>query len=142
MAKNKTTETNESVADYLAAISDGKRRNDFSAIVTLITKETKFEPKMWGSSIVGFGSYHYQYESGREGDAPLVGIACRANAITFYLGNVDSNKELLSKFGKHKAGKGCIHIKKLEDINLVILSGLIKNAWITEKNFITVDSNK
>ena len=82
MAKNKTIETRESVSGFLATIADGKRRIDCSAIIGLVTEHTGLEPKMWGPAIVGFGSYHYKYESGREGDAPLAGIASRANAIT------------------------------------------------------------
>ena len=84
MAKNKTIETQESVAKFLKTLKDEKRQKDCSAIIELITEQTGLTPKMWGTSIVGFGSYHYQYESGREGDAPLAGIAARANAITLY----------------------------------------------------------
>jgi len=129
MAKNKTTETKNSVADFIKKISDEKKRKDFSTIIQLITKHTGLEPKMWGTSIVGFGSYHYKYESGREGDAPLAGIASRANAITLYLGSeFDKRTELLSKFGKHKIGGGCIHIQKLEDIDTAILIKMVKNS--------------
>src|ERR1039457_7401566 len=98
MAKNKTTENQNSVADFLTAITEGKRRTDCSAIIDLITKHTGLEPKMWGTSIVGFGSYHYKYESGREGDAPLASLASRANAITLYIGsNFEKRDELLAK---------------------------------------------
>ena len=129
MAKNKTIETQASVAGFLKTIKDEKRRKDCSAIIDLITKHTGLEPKMWGTAIVGFGSYHYKYESGREGDAPLTGIASRANSITLYLGtNFDKREELLSKFGKHKLSGGCIHIQKLEDIDTGILIKLIKNS--------------
>ena len=129
MAKNKTIETENSVAGFLTKIKDEKRRQDCSAIIDLITKCTGLEPKMWGTSIVGFGSYRYKYESGREGDAPLTGIASRANAITLYLGsNFDKREELLSKFGKHKIGGGCIHIQKIEDIDTGILIKMIKNS--------------
>ncbi|CAN5264492.1 hypothetical protein BH11BAC6_BH11BAC6_13850 [soil metagenome] len=84
---------------------------------------------MWGTSIVGFGSYHYKYESGREGDAPLTGLASRANAITLYLGsNFDEREELLAKFGKHKIGGGCVHIQKLLDIDITILIKMVKNS--------------
>ena len=129
MAKNKTVETEESVADYIAAISDEKKRKDFSEIVELITKSMKLEPKMWGPSIVGWGSYHYIYESGREGDAPLMGISSRANSITLYLGSKFKDRdELISKFGKHKVSGGCFHIKKLEDIDKGILVKMVKNS--------------
>lgn len=129
MAKNKTVETEESVDSYLERITDAKRRKDFSAILDLITKQTKLPPKMWGPSIVGFGSYHYKYESGREGDAPLFGLSSRANSITLYLGS-DFNKreELLAKFGKHKVSGGCVHIQKLEDIDTGILTKMVNNS--------------
>ena len=129
MAKNKTIETKASVDAFLKKIKDEKRGKDFSAIMDLITEHTGLEPKMWGTSIVGFGSYHYKYESGREGDAPLFGIASRANAITLYLtSDFDKREELLSKFGKYKTDKGCIYIQKLEDIDTVILIKMVKNS--------------
>ncbi len=129
MAQNKTIENKKSVAVFISKIKDEKRRKDFLAISDLITTQTGLEPKMWGTSIVGFGTYHYKYESGREGDAPLVGIASRVNAITLYLGSTfDKREELLSKFGKHKMSGGCIHIQKLEDIDTKILTKMLKNA--------------
>ncbi len=129
MAKNKniTTENDNSVTAYLSAIADEKKRNDCAAIIELIHKQTKLAPKMWGTAIVGFGSYHYKYESGREGDAPLAGLAARANAITLYLSlKEEEREELLSKFGKHKTGKGCIYVQKLEDIDLAILKKMVE----------------
>jgi hypothetical protein len=129
MAKNKTVETRASVADFLGTISDGQRRKDCSEIIDLITKHTRLEAKMWGTSIVGFGSYQYKYESGREGSAPLAGLAARANAITLYLSaNFNQREELLSKFGKHKTGKGCIYIQKLDDIDTNILVKMVKRS--------------
>ncbi len=128
MAANKTVETKASVTKYLATIKDESRRKDFSTVIDLISKKTGLDPKMWGTAIVGFGSYHYKYENGREGDAPLVGIASRANSITFYLGDFDNKEELLAKFGKYKMGKGCIHIQKLADIDTGILTKMVKNA--------------
>jgi len=138
MAKNKTTETQASVAEFLSTIKDEKRRKDCSAIIDLISEHTALEPKMWGTAIVGFGSYHYKYESGREGDAPLAGIASRANAITLYLGTrFDNREELLSKFGKHKTGKGCIYIQKLEDIDISVLIKMVKNSIEYSKRLYT-----
>ena len=129
MAKNKTIETKASVDTFLKKIKEDKRRKDFSAITDLITKHTGLEPKMWGTSIVGFGSYHYKYESGREGDAPLLGIASRVNAITLYLGSkFEKIDELLAKFGKYKMSGGCIHIQKLEDVDTGILIKMVKNS--------------
>jgi hypothetical protein len=134
MAKNKTVETSNSVALYLDAIPNEKRRKDFSAIVELFNKQTGLEPKMWGTAIVGFGSYHYKYESGHEGDAPLAGLSSRANAIVLYLGSsFDQREELLEKFGKHKAGKGCIYIQKIEDIDMDVLARMVKNSVANTK---------
>jgi Domain of unknown function (DU1801). len=129
MAKNKTTENQNSVAGYISTIAEEKKRKDFSEIIALVKKQTGLEPKMWGTAIVGFGSYHYKYDSGREGDAPLLGIAARANAITFYMGSdFEKREELLSKLGRHKIGGGCIHIQKLEDIDTGTLMKMVKNS--------------
>ena len=129
MAKNKTIETQDSVADFLTTIKDEKRRKDCSAIIDVITEHTGLEPKMWGISIVGFGIYHYKYESGHEGSAPLVGISPRSTAIVFYLSaNFEKRDELLQSLGKHKTGKGCIYIQKLEDIDTSILIKMVKNS--------------
>jgi len=128
-SKNKTVETDGSVDAYLDAIADEQRRNDCKELVKQFQKATGLEPKMWGSAIVGFGSYHYVYESGREGDAPLVGLSSRANAIVLYLsGHFDGREELLEKFGKHKTGKGCIYVKKLADIDPKVLADMIKRS--------------
>jgi Domain of unknown function (DU1801) len=130
MAKpNQTVETGASVTAFLKTVTDEKKRADCTAIVELISKQSGLRPKMWGPAIIGFGSYHYKYESGREGDAPLVGLAARANAITLYLSSVfEKREELLSKFGKHKTSKACIYIQKLEDIDQVILAKMVKNS--------------
>ena len=129
MAKNKTVETEESVGKFLATIKELKKRQDCSAIIDLVAKSTGIEPKMWGPAIVGFGSYQYKYESGREGTAPLAGLAARANAITLYLGSeFEKREELLAKFGKHKTGKGCVYIKQLEDIDKDVLVKMFKNS--------------
>lgn len=126
MAKNKTTETTGSVTDFLNSVKDEAKRKDSLQLAKIIEKQTGFAPKMWGPSIVGYGNYHYKYESGREGDAPLVGFSPRAAAIVIYLsGNFDKREELLQQFGKHKSEKGCIYIKKLEDINLDVLNKMI-----------------
>jgi len=129
MAKqNKTTETENSVPDFLKTIKDEKKRSDCSALVKLISTHTKLKAKMWGTAIIGFGSYHYVYESGREGDAPLVGLSPRANAITLYLSGVKDKTELLKKLGKHKLGGGCLYIQKLEDIDTAILTKLVDHS--------------
>ena len=128
MAKNKTTETNISVTDFINAVKDETKRKDSFNLVALIKKQTGLEPKMWGPSIVGFGSYHYKYESGHEGDNPLIGFSPRAAAITLYLsGHFEKREELLEKLGKHKTDKACIYVKKLEDINIETLQKMITN---------------
>ena len=135
MAKaNKTVETEASVDDFLATIKDTTKRKDCSSIIALIAQETKYEPKMWGPSIVGFGSYHYVYESGREGDAPLVGLASRASSITFYIGSDYAKQaELEAKLGKHKKSGGCLHIAKLADVDQKTLITIIKNSIAQRK---------
>lgn len=129
MAKNQTVETKASVSAYLAKITDEAKRKDCSAIIKLMKDESGFEAKMWGPAIVGFGSYHYVYESGREGDAPLIAFSARASAITFYMSSeFEKREELLAKLGKHKTAKACIYIKKLADIDQQILVKMIRNA--------------
>jgi len=128
-AKNKTVETEASVEDFVNSIKEEKRRKDFAAIMELFAKQTKLQPKMWGTAIVGFGSYHYKYESGREGDAPLTGIASRVNSIVLYLGTeFDNSKELFAALGKHKLSGGCVHVKQLEDIDTSVLAKMVKNS--------------
>jgi hypothetical protein len=129
MAQNKTVETDASVAEYIAKIADEKRRQDFGEAVKIIAENTGFEPKMWGEHIVGFGAYHYKYESGREGDSPLAALASRASSITFYLGSKFKDyDELVAKFGKHKISGGCFHVKKLADIDTNVLIEMVKNS--------------
>lgn len=128
-AKNKTTETNNSVDGFLQSVTDETKRTDSVRLVNIMKEVTGYDARMWGPGIVGFGSYHYTYESGREGDAPLVGFSPRANAISLYLYQEFTDKEkLLKQFGKHTAGKGCIYIKKLQDIDIAVLRKLIRNS--------------
>ena len=127
MAKNKTAETNESITDFINTfVEDETKRNDAFELIKIMQEVTHFEPKMWGPSIIGFGSYHYKYASGHEGDAPLVGFSPRKAAISLYINIPTENRdELLSKLGKHKASKGCIYVKKLADINIEVLKNMI-----------------
>lgn len=126
MAKNKTTETENSVTDFINAVEETTKRNDSFELVKIMQEESGFEPKMWGPGIIGFGSYHYKYASGHEGDAPLVAFSPRKTAISLYCYAATENKdELLSTLGKHKASKGCIYIKKLADIDTEILKKMI-----------------
>ena len=128
MAKNKTTETSISVDDFINSVKDEMKRKDSFNLIKAMKKLTGFEPKMWGPSIVGFSSYHYKYDSGQEGDSPLVGFSPRASGLTLYLsGHFEKREELLEKLGKHKTDKGCIYIKKLDDINIETLQKMITN---------------
>ena len=128
MAKNKTTETEKSVTEFIDNISDDTKRNDCLEIIKIIKEFTKLEPKMWGSSVIGFGSHHYKYESGREDDSANFAFSPRASSIALYLSaNFDNRTELLKQFGKHKADKGCVHINTLADINKNVLTKMIAN---------------
>lgn len=126
MAENKTRPTEVSVTAFIDAITDPTRRADATALVKLMQRAAGEKPKMWGQSIIGFGSYHYRYESGREGDMPLVGFSPRKTATVLYnlIGSSDS-KALLPKLGKHTTGKGCLYIKKLADVDERVLEALI-----------------
>jgi hypothetical protein len=125
-AQNKTVETQESVVDFINSVTDEQKRKDCFEIIEIMRKESGFEAKMWGPGIVGFGSYHYKYESGREGDAPLVAFSPRKNEISLYLSSgFEKREELLKKFGKHKSAKACIYVKKLEDIDTEILKKMV-----------------
>jgi hypothetical protein len=128
MAKNKTTETSLSVIDFINAVIDENKRKDCISLIDLLKKQTGLQPKMWGPSIVGFGSHHYKYESGREGDSPNIAFSPRASSIAIYLSaNFEDREILLAKFGKHKSDKGCVHIKTLADIDKDILKKMIAN---------------
>ena len=133
MAENKTKPTADSVATYLAAIADETRRKDCEALTKLMTKATKEKPKMWGTSIVGFGNYHYRYESGREGDTCLVGFSSRKGDISVYgLGSSPEHEQLLAQLGKHKMGKGCLYISRMSDVDRGVLERLIVSS-VAEK---------
>ena len=134
MAELKTKKTEVNVEDYLNAIADESRRADCVKVVELIKKTTKLEPKMWGTSIVGFGEYHYKYASGHEGDTCLVGFASRKDSIVLYLCGRDKEfEEILPQLGKYKSGKGCLYVKKLADIDMKILQTLIKHSMASVK---------
>lgn len=127
MAKNKTTETNESIVDFINAfVEDETKKKDAFELIKIMQEVSHFEPKMWGPSIIGFGSYHYKYASGHEGDAPLVAFSPRKATISLYVYTAPEDRdELLAKLGKHKPSKGCIYIKKLADIDIDVLKNMI-----------------
>lgn len=125
MAGNKTIETKNSVSAFLKKTKDEQKRKDCEILCSLISKHTRLDAKMWGTAIIGFGSYHYVYESGREGDAPLVALSPRASSIVLYLHGAKGETDLLKKLGKHKLSGGCVHIKKLEEVDTKVLLKLI-----------------
>jgi hypothetical protein len=126
MAENKTKPTRVSVAAFLKSAATGQQLKDSQELVKLFRELTGKPAKMWGPSIVGFDSYHYVYPSGREGDAPLIGFAPRKSELSLYLVPGVEATGLLSKLGKYKAGKGCVYIKKLEDVDRGVLKALAK----------------
>ena len=129
MADNKTKPTKLSVTAFIDAITDQTRRADAKALVKLMQSAVGEKPKMWGPSIIGFGSSHYRYDSGREGDMPLIGFSPRKAATVLYnmIGFSDS-AALLAELGKHTTGKGCLYIKKLSDVDAKVLEVLATKA--------------
>lgn len=129
MAENKTTPNDQDVEQFLNSIADERKRKDSFTILELMKQVTGIEPRMWGSSIVGFGSYHYKYESGREGDMILAGFSPRKQNLTLYnMGGFERYDDLLQKLGKHTSGKGCLYIKRLDDVDLSTLKSLIEES--------------
>ena len=129
MAENKTRQTDASVEAYLDAIADPARRADCDALTALIAQVTRQPPRMWGTAIVGFGSYHYVYDSGREGDSCVVGFSSRKADISVYLKGLSEGQEaLLARLGKHKADGGCLHIRQMSDIDPKVLEKLVANT--------------
>jgi hypothetical protein len=123
MAENKTKPTKLSVSAFIDAITDQSRRADAKALVKLMQKAAGEKPKMWGPSIIGFGSYHYTYDSGREGDMPVVAFSPRKAATVLY--GLSDSEALLPKLGKHTRGKGCLYIKKLADVDQKVLEAMV-----------------
>jgi len=130
MSGNKTVPTNASVTAFLMEVEDEVQRKDGFILVELMQALTGETPVMWGPAIVGFGSYHYRYESGREGEILLVGFSPRKGRLELYIGaNSLPNKPLLEKLGKHSCGKSCLYIKRLADVNIEILGHIVSNSY-------------
>ncbi len=131
----KTIKNDNSVEEFLNAVENKQRRTDSFKILQLMQEVTGEEPKMWGPSIVGFGEYHYRYESGHEGDAPLVGFSPRKQSLTLYVMDCYSDEKdsafqkLLQQLGKYKTSKACLYINKLSDVDQTVLSKLILNSY-------------
>jgi hypothetical protein len=130
MAENKTKPTKLSVAAFIEALADPTRRADAKALVKLMQSATGEKPKMWGPAIIGFGSYHYKYDSGREGDMPLISFSPRKAATVLYnMTGFSGSEALRAKLGKHAAAKGCLHIKKLAEVDQKVLQTLVVKSF-------------
>ena len=130
MAANKTVPSTQNVSDFVAAIPETPRRADAQALLMLMQQATGEEPRLWGPSIIGFGSRHYKYESGREGDTLVVGFSPRKPAIVLYgLRSAPEVDAMLTRLGKHTTGKGCVYIKKVTDVDLEVLRAMIAQAY-------------
>lgn len=126
MYELKTKETDGSVIEFIEQVESAKKRADAYQLLDIFTQTTGYEAKMWGPSIIGFGSYHYKYPTGHEGDAPLVGFSPRKAKISLYFATGDDRrKELLDTFGKHTSGKACVYINKVADVDVNVLKKLI-----------------
>jgi hypothetical protein len=129
MAENKTKATNASVEDYIASRANEEQRVDCKALMSILSRITKQRPKMWGPSIVGYGSYRYTYASGRTGEMCLAGFAIRGPELVVYLvAEGKEQQELLSRLGKHKMGKSCLYFKRLADLDKTVLEQLVANS--------------
>lgn len=129
MYELKTKENDHSVISFIESVDNPKKRDDAYKLLDIFTETTGYPAKMWGPSIIGFGSYHYKYESGHEGDAPLVGFSPRKAKISLYFATGDTEREaLLKDFGKHTSGKACVYINKVDDIDTEVLKALIHQS--------------
>lgn len=129
MAELKTRATDASVEAFLDSVTDEARREDCRRIMAIMRAATGAEPKMWGTSIVGFGQYHYRYDSGREGDFFLTGFSPRKNDLTLYImAGFDRHEALLAKLGKYRTGRSCLYIKRLSDVDLKVLREPVKSS--------------
>ncbi|OGO30209.1 MAG: hypothetical protein A2Z16_02970 [Chloroflexi bacterium RBG_16_54_18] len=130
MAENKTRLTGLSVNAFIEGVPEEHKRRDSFTILELMKRITGKEPLMWGDSIIGFGSYHYKYESGREGDMPLAGFSPRKQNLTIYiLSGFDNYDRLMGSLGKHKTGKICLYINRLSDVDLTVLEQIIRESY-------------
>lgn len=130
MSQNKTRPTDQDVIDFLNSISHKTRREDGMALLEMMKELTGEVAVLWGSSIVGFGQYHYKYESGREGDMPLVGFSPRKQSMTLYImPGFEHYEAMLAELGKHKIGKSCLYINKLADVDETVLRRLIRHSY-------------
>lgn len=126
---NKTQPTDAAVAEFIAAVPDAVRRADAEQLVALMGAESGEPATMWGPSIIGFGSYHYRYDSGREGDMARIGFSPRkAETVLYLVDGYDEQQDLLARLGKHRAGKACLYIKRLADVDMTVLMEMIRRS--------------
>ncbi len=129
MAENKTQFTDVEPADFVASVEHPTRRADAETLLELMERASGYKPKMWGPTIVGFGRYHYKYETGREGDSLITGFSPRkANLVVYIMPGYDDIAEQLARLGKHKIGKSCLYINKLTDVDLAVLEEIVVDA--------------
>ena len=129
MSVLKTKPTQVSAESHIAAVANEEQRNDAQTLVALMRRVTKQEPRMWGPSIVGFGSYHYKYASGHEGDAALAGFGTRGSELVLYIAaDFEGRDVLLAKLGKHRTGKVCVYIRRLANVDLKVLKTLVARS--------------
>lgn len=129
MAGNKTVETSADVAAFVASVADPAQRDDAETLMEMMSRASGEPPKMWGPSIIGFGSYHYKYESGREGDSLRIGFSPRKGQTVVYLNDGYADRaDQLARLGKHKIGKSCLYIKHLSDIDPAVLGEMIEGS--------------
>ena len=134
MSVPKTKPTEVSAESHIAAIANEEQRNDAQTLVALMRRVTRQEPRMWGPSIVGFGSYHYKYASGHEGDSALAAFAMRGRELVVYIeADFEGRDVLLARLGKHKAGKVCIYIRRLANVDLTVLETLVARSIVETK---------
>ena len=135
MSALKTKPTDVSAESHIAAIADEQQRNDAQTLVTLMRRVTKQRPRMWGPSIVGFGSYHYKYASGHEGDSALAAFAVRGSELVVYIAEgFEGRDALLAKLGKHRSGKVCVYIRRVADVDLKVLEKLVARSVADTKS--------
>jgi len=131
-SENKTQPTDADVEAYLASVAHPVRRRDARRLVEMLSRVTGERPRLWGPSIVGFGSYHYRYASGREGDTAAAGFSPRKAATTVYLmDGVDAHTDLLARLGPHTVGKGCLYLKDLDAVDLAVLEEVVRRSYAT-----------
>jgi nucleoid DNA-binding protein len=134
MYQLKTKENDSDVIEFIEQAGNPKKREDAYKLLEIFTEMTGFQARMWGTSIIGFGAYHYKYKSGHEGDAPLVGFSPRKTKISLYFPPGDTHlDDLLKDFGKYTRGKACVYINKIADIEIDVLKALIKQSVVTLK---------